>query len=79
MPKPKLTMTARVANVVMAAARERGIRTQRNLSRTLDVSEKWVSDRFNGKVEWRLSDLRLLNAILRLNDDEWLKLKECMR
>ena len=60
--------------IIKSAMNRVGIETQRDISRHLNMKSSALPNRFTGKVQWDIDELRKLDRAVHFEDAELLKL-----
>lgn len=60
--------------IIRAAMAREGIRAQQDLGDQIGMAKTAVSNRFTGKVQWDIDELRKLDRAIHFTDDELLRL-----
>ena len=70
--KPAKLLEARNC-IIWSAMGRNGIRAQQDLGDQIGMAKTAVSNRFTGKVQWDIDELRKLDRAIHFTDDELLK------
>ena len=70
--KPAKLLDARNC-IIWSAMGRKGIRAQQDLGDQIGMAKTAVSNRFTGKVQWDIDELRKLDRAIHFTDDELLK------
>ena len=70
--KPAKLLEARNC-IIWSAMGRKGIRAQQDLGDQIGMAKTAVSNRFTGKVQWDIDELRKLDRAIHFTDDELLK------